>query len=87
MPSETGVELQVDINGRGQQGAFTTGVMRMLEAAKRKEAEVKEPVRKAGEVSLVLLKSTRGMCSPINVYWLRTIMRLVVEYGTYFTYC
>ena len=49
------VQLLVDINSRGQE-AFTSRVLRMLEAAKRKAAKVKEPVRKAGEVSLDLLK-------------------------------
>jgi len=85
------VQLLVDINGRGQE-AFTSRVLRMLEAAKRKAAEVKEPVRKAGEVSLELLKDmVEKHIKPyeediftINVYWLRTITRLVVEY---FTYC
>ncbi len=85
------VQLLVDINGRGQ-GAFTTRVMRMLEAAKRKAAEVKEPVKKAGEVTLELLKRMvgkhiqpyEGDIFSVNIYWLRTDTRLVVEY---FTYC
>lgn len=50
------IQLLIDISETKEQ-VFTTRVERMLEAAKRVAAETKEPVKKAGEASLDLLKN------------------------------
>ncbi len=84
------VQLLMDLAG-GSEEVFTARVNRMLEAAKRRAAERKEPVKKAGEIKLETLKAmVEKHITPfeedifrINVFWLRTIVRVVVEYYTF----
>jgi hypothetical protein len=76
----------------GKSTAFTARADRMMEGAKRIAAERREPVNKAAEVTLDLLKrAVEQYITPhsenihrADVYKLRTIYRLVVEY---FTFC
>ncbi len=76
----------------GKSTAFTARADRMMEGAKRIAVERREPVKKAAEVTLDLLKrAVERYITPhsenihkADVYKLRTIYRLVVEY---FTFC
>jgi hypothetical protein len=77
---------------RGKAVAFTARADRILEGAKRVAAERRQPTRKAAAVNLDLLRRAvdkyvtpfRDNIHRIDVYKLRTIFRLVVEY---FTFC
>jgi hypothetical protein len=74
----------------GKSTAFTARADKMMEGAKRIAAERREPVKKATEVDLELLKNAgEKYITPhsenihrIDVYKFMTIYRLVVEYLT-----
>ncbi len=74
----------------GKWTAFTARADKMMEGAKRIAAERREPVKKATEVDLELLKnavekyitSHSENIHRIDVYKFRTIYRLVLEYLT-----
>jgi hypothetical protein len=85
------LDLLMDLQPK-QPSPFTPLVNRALEGARRKAAEFREPVKKAGEVKLETLQNMvarfimayKDNIAEANIYRQRTITRLVV---TYFTFC
>jgi hypothetical protein len=85
------LDLLMDLQPK-QTSPFTPLVNRVLEGARRKAAEFREPVKKAGEVKLETLQNMvarfimayKDNIAEANIYRQRTITRLVV---TYFTFC
>jgi hypothetical protein len=85
------LDLLMDLQPK-QPSPFTPLVNRVLEGARRKAAEFREPVKKAGEVKLETLQNMvarfimayQDNIAEANIYRQRTITRLVV---TYFTFC
>jgi len=77
---------------KGNTDDFTLRLDRLLEGALREAASRKEPTKKATEISLDLLKRLmgkfvllfRGREGEADIYRLRTVCRVVVEY---FTFC
>ena len=78
--------------GRGMAGAWTERVDRYWEGAKRVAVGRRQPVKKAGEVSVELLKRmvqevaepAYGNAKEVNVIKLRTVFRVTI---IYFTFC
>jgi hypothetical protein len=76
----------------GDASRFTARARRILEGAKRKAAQPREPVKKAGEVTLELLKDLvekyvtayKDNIFMANIFRLWMVTRLAVEY---FTFC
>jgi hypothetical protein len=81
--------LQMQTGGAAN---FTARADRWCEAAKRKAAQRKQPTRKAGEVSLDMLKGMvdryvtkfKGNIGEADVFKMRCVTKMVVEY---FTFC
>jgi len=77
---------------QGQDGPFTPLVNRMLQGAKRQAALSREPVQKAKEVGLELVKAMvakhvtpfKDRIGEADIYMLRTTVRIVI---IYFTFC
>ncbi len=76
----------------GNESAFTKRADRWLEGAKRKAAKKRQPTRKAGEVTLGMLKAMvdkyitpfKDNIGAADIFRLRAVTKMVVEY---FTFC
>ncbi len=76
----------------GSASAFTKRADRWLEAAKRKASKKRQPTRKAGEVTLGMLKAMvdkyitpfKDNIGAADIFKLRAVTKMVVEY---FTFC